>query len=336
MRLSTPILVVDDIALMRELLLRHLRALGFTSVHAATSGDDAWRQLETLPVGLILSDWSMPGMSGLELLQRVRAHARLAALPFVLITAEMQRERIAEALAAGVSDFLLKPFTPGALEDKLRAVLTPRLPAGAAAPVGRATVLVVDDMADNLTLVAELLRDTYKVKLALRGDKALALAEAAPPDLVLLDIMMPDMDGFEVCRRLKEHPRTAHVPVMFLSALDQGERVVAGLALGAVDYVNKPIEPAVLQARVATALRLARAQSDAQAQLALMVDNVRLREAEARRVEPARAGALADLRAASARLLADPGLTPEQRAAAEAIAAATAALAPVLAPPEAP
>ena len=76
----------------------------------------------------------------------------------------------------------------------------------------QATVLIVDDTPDNLTLMSELLQDIYRVKVANSGERALSLAASAPPDLILLDIMMPDMDGYEVCRRLKSSPATAHIP----------------------------------------------------------------------------------------------------------------------------
>ncbi|MDS4014432.1 MAG: two-component system response regulator [Candidatus Accumulibacter sp.] len=121
----------------------------------------------------------------------------------------------------------------------------------------KATVLVVDDTPDNLALMSALLKETYKVKVANRGDRGLQIAaSAAPPDLILLDVMMPDIDGYEVCRRLKTDPRTADIPVIFLTARTELEDEQRGLALGAVDYITKPISPPILLARVATQLSL--------------------------------------------------------------------------------
>ena len=117
----------------------------------------------------------------------------------------------------------------------------------------RKTVLVVDDTPANIQLVSGLLRERYKVKVATSGEKALKIATAdPPPGLILLDVMMPEMDGFEVCRRLKGDSVTTGIPVIFLTGKDdEGERR-EGLALGAVDYLSKPVDPAALDACVET------------------------------------------------------------------------------------
>ena len=120
-----------------------------------------------------------------------------------------------------------------------------------------ATVLVVDDTPENLSLMGALLRDHYHVKVANQGEKALKIAQAeAPPDLILLDIMMPGIDGYEVCRQLKARTQTRDIPVIFLTARAEIEDERLGLALGAVDYITKPISPPILLARVATHLAL--------------------------------------------------------------------------------
>ncbi|MBW7900927.1 MAG: two-component system response regulator [Rhodocyclaceae bacterium] len=118
-------------------------------------------------------------------------------------------------------------------------------------------VLIVDDTPDNLLLMNRLLKDDYSVRIANGGERALALAAAgAPPDLILLDVMMPDMDGYEVCRRLKSDPALAGIPVIFLTAKSEPDDERMGLELGAVDYIAKPISPAIVLARVKTHLAL--------------------------------------------------------------------------------
>ncbi len=119
------------------------------------------------------------------------------------------------------------------------------------------TILVVDDTPDNLALMSGLLRTHYKVKVANHGDKGLKIAQGEqPPDLILLDIMMPDVDGYEVCRRLKANAATSDIPVIFLTAKSEVEDERMGLELGAADYITKPISPPILMARVATQLSL--------------------------------------------------------------------------------
>ena len=121
----------------------------------------------------------------------------------------------------------------------------------------KATILVVDDTPDNLTLMTGLLKDNYKVKVANGGEAALKIvASGPPPDLILLDIMMPGMDGYEVCRRLKRDPGTMNIPVIFLTAKADVEDEKKGLELGAIDYITKPISPPIVMARVKNHLAL--------------------------------------------------------------------------------
>jgi sigma-B regulation protein RsbU (phosphoserine phosphatase) len=118
------------------------------------------------------------------------------------------------------------------------------------------TILAVDDTPENLDVVKGILSTDYIVKAATSGPMALKIAEKQPPDLILLDIMMPEMDGYEVCRRLKENEHTKDVPVIFLTAMDQTTDEAQGFELGAADYMTKPVNPPILKARVATHLAL--------------------------------------------------------------------------------
>ncbi|MBM7060311.1 two-component system response regulator [Pseudomonas sp. UL073] len=124
------------------------------------------------------------------------------------------------------------------------------------------TVLIVDDTPDNLTILADLLKILYRVKAARDGAKALQIAASDDkPDLILLDVMMPGMSGFEVCRQLKAQPETRDIPVIFLTTLGAAEDELRGLELGAVDYITKPINPPTVLLRVDNHLKL-KAASD--------------------------------------------------------------------------
>lgn len=119
------------------------------------------------------------------------------------------------------------------------------------------TILVVDDTPDNLSLMNALLKDIYKVKIANSGERALKIARGEiPPDLILLDIMMPEMDGYEVCRQLKQESKTRDIPVMFLTAKSEIEDETLGFEFGAVDYITKPLSPSIVLARVKAQLQL--------------------------------------------------------------------------------
>jgi putative two-component system response regulator len=120
-----------------------------------------------------------------------------------------------------------------------------------------ASVLVVDDSPDNLSLMNGLLKDAYRVRVANNGARALKIAQSGtPPDLILLDVMMPCMDGYEVCRRLKADAGSRDIPIIFLTARSEPADEQLGLELGAVDYITKPVSPPIVLARVRTHLRL--------------------------------------------------------------------------------
>src|SRR6478735_12641317 len=128
-------------------------------------------------------------------------------------------------------------------------------------PIPKSLILVVDDITKNLQVVGTVLRNQgYKVMPAASGAEALKCARAQLPDLILLDLMMPEMDGLEVCRRLKGDSATSQVPVVFLTASNEMEHLVKGFEVGAVDYVTKPFNPPELLARVRTHLELKHAR----------------------------------------------------------------------------
>ncbi|TAN44108.1 MAG: PleD family two-component system response regulator [Nitrospirae bacterium] len=120
------------------------------------------------------------------------------------------------------------------------------------------SILIVDDMPLNIQVLNELLQDDYRVFFSTTGADALERIHVLKPDLVLLDIMMPDMDGYEVCRRLKAEPEFKDVPVIFITAMAQEENEAEGLKLGAVDYITKPFNPPIVRLRIKNQLELKR------------------------------------------------------------------------------
>ena len=293
------ILIADDYHQMRLAVHHVLNDMQLKDVQIATQGYEARQILDSMNVSMVIADWNMPGMTGYELLCWCRNDPRYKQLPFILLTAESSREHLAKAVSAGVTDYLVKPFTSAVLKARIARLLrprgneSPRLPGkplpvelpllGLDAPseerLARSSVLVVDDVATNIEVITGILKDDYSVKVAINGRKALEIASGStPPDLILLDVMMPEMDGYEVCRQLKADTRTARIPVIFLTARDQADDVVDGFDLGAVDYIAKPVQPTVLKARLRTHLKLSQALQDLNRQNATLADNARLRD----------------------------------------------------------
>jgi len=126
------------------------------------------------------------------------------------------------------------------------------------------TILAVDDTPENLDVVKGILGSQYIVKVAINGQMALKIVEKQPPDLVLLDIMMPGMSGYEVCEQLKANPDTRHIPVIFLTAMEQTSDEASGFELGAADYITKPVNSPILEARVKTHLALKQSMDELQ------------------------------------------------------------------------
>ncbi len=124
------------------------------------------------------------------------------------------------------------------------------------------SILIVDDTIENIDVLEAMLSEDYKIKAAINGKVALKIAERNLPDLILLDIMMPGMDGYEVCEKLKDNPKTAHIPVIFVTAMAEEEDEERGFNLGAVDYIIKPFRKMIVKARIVTHLALSNQQRE--------------------------------------------------------------------------
>ncbi|MFZ2406911.1 MAG: hybrid sensor histidine kinase/response regulator [Methylobacter sp.] len=279
-------LIVDDFDSMRNVMNSLLRSLGYENILTAKDGAEALRILRFQQVSVVLSDWDMPVMDGLALLKAIRADRRLQNLPFLMITDKTDRQRIEDAINNGVSDLLIKPYTSRDLVSRIERVMSWRPRKISADPESsdrkkavRPTILVVDDMPDNLFLLSNLFKDEYRVRVADSGEKALLICQSdSPPDLVLLDIMMPGMDGFEVAKRMRNHPGSEHIPVIFVTSMTNDEARLKGLELGAIDFVAKPINPDVLKPRVRNFLRYVELHKQLQADYDAMQELARLRE----------------------------------------------------------
>ena len=158
------------------------------------------------------------------------------------------------------------------------------------------TVLIVDDFPENLLVLSDLLQPFYEVRVATTGRKALRIAASPPcPDLILLDVMMPDLDGYQVFEQLRGNPATRDIPVIFVTAMDSDEAEMHGLQIGAVDYITKPIVPPIVLARIRTQLELKQAQDQLRYQNDHLESEIAKRMAENELIQEVSIRALAHL-----------------------------------------
>jgi len=260
------VLVVEDDANNLDVASRIIRASG----HEALVAADGVAGLELARVerpDAVLVDLLLPRMDGWSLTRSLRTEAWASSIPIIAVSALALPSDRARAIEAGCDDFVSKPFAPA----ELRAILLRYFPGGPAAavaprdgtpprptghpvaPIGR--VLIVDDEVANVELLARRLEAIgCQTQVASSGERAIALAKSEQPDLILLDVMMPGIDGWQTCRRLKSQPETADIPVIFVTARDRSEDVSKGFEVGGIDYIAKPFEPVELAARVRSAI----------------------------------------------------------------------------------
>ena len=263
------ILVVDDVSENLHILVGILR--NDFAIIVATNGPKALELAARQPVpDLILLDIRMPGMDGYEVLHRLKSDPVTADIPVIFVTALAETADEAVGLRLGAADYVTKPINPELLLLRVNNQLELRrhrrrsavgLGAEALLRQDKPALLLVDDIPENLHGLATALQDEYRIMVAPNGSRAVELATgSSPPDLVLLDIIMPEMDGYEVCRRIKSSPVGSRIPVIFVTVVDSVVDKVQGFSIGAADYITKPFDIDEVRARVRTHLDLSRLQ----------------------------------------------------------------------------
>ena len=262
------ILVVEDNALNRKLIRTVLEVNGYTALET-DNAEEGLAIARARHPALILMDIQLPGMDGASATRLLRGDPGIRDIRVIAVTASVMPTKTPEVMSAGFDGMQTKPISVAALLDEVRRVLDQRAPsvAVARAPAGPALgrengspraghVLVVDDTPENVKLLAELLMaDGYRVSTAASGPAAIAAIAAQAPDLVLLDVMMPGMSGYDVCRHLRHDEATSLLPVVLVTALD-GEERIKGIEAGADDFLTKPVNAAEMLARVRSLLRI--------------------------------------------------------------------------------
>jgi diguanylate cyclase (GGDEF)-like protein/PAS domain S-box-containing protein len=258
------ILIVDDVNENLHTLMNILR--DDYAIVAATNGEKTLEIAQRDPApDLILLDVKMPVMDGYEVLHHLKNNEKTADIPVIFVTALSETIEEEKGLKLGVADYITKPINSNLL--KLRVLTQLELRRYRRRPErfmeqasAKPTLLVVDDVPENIHELIYALQDSYHLIVANNGIKALELLRSSSPDLVLLDILMPDLNGYEVCRRMKATPEGNRIPVIFVSVIDRAVDKVRGFSIGAADYITKPFDIDEVKARIRTHLELSRLQ----------------------------------------------------------------------------
>ncbi|SFC11642.1 response regulator [Pseudoalteromonas denitrificans] len=286
-------LIIEPVENMRVTIAAMLVKLSFGKVIQAKNGAEALVILDKGHINIVISEYNLPKVNGIELLRHIRSNYETSRIPFVMLSSTIEQNEVLLAIQHGVSEYVVKPFSIKILQKYLISSMENPIKSTASLlstykenaitqseiVQEKPVILVVDDVPDIIHVIADVLRKDYKVKGVVSGEKALKICQSkSQPDLILLDIMMPGMDGLELCKIIKTDPLTQHITIIFLTALNQPEKVVEGLSLGAVDYITKPINPKITKARVKTHINSILNQKLLRSQLDTMIDNISLRD----------------------------------------------------------
>ena len=270
------VLIVDDMPVNVKILSIKLKAAGY-DVLSAYNGEDAIKAARDEEPDIILLDIMMPGMDGYEVTKVLKSDPRTSIIPIVLVTALKGVDDKVTGLDAGADDFLSKPPNQAELLARVRSLVKlKKLQEEAvslsgkvevASPEGdeeegedeeKGLILIIDDDVKTSGLWSKLLKDNYNCVLATTGDEAMALFDEAVPDLILLDLLLPDMHGLDLLKRIKKNPDLKEISVIIVSSLSDLETKVKSIDLGGDDYLVKPVNSLELHARVRAAMKKSR------------------------------------------------------------------------------
>ncbi len=251
------VLVVEDTALNMK-LVRALLHAGKYKVLESIEAETGIQLVREHHPDLVLMDIQLPGMDGLTATRLIRNDAAIKDIPVVALTSHAMQGDEEKALAAGCDGYITKPIdTRDFLNTIAQFVKKKNTSEEKKIFVGKNRILIVDDDPLNVKLLQTMLaKENYEVIEAYDGESTLKIASEEHPDLILLDIMMPGMDGYEATRILKNDPKTKDIPILLITSLDGRDDKLKGLRVGADDFLNKPVNTSELRARVQSLLRL--------------------------------------------------------------------------------
>lgn len=247
------VIVINDAPVVREVIAKNLHKIGFEedNVFQASDGLEGINMLRAEQVDLIISDWNMPNMDGLELLKTIKGYPELASIPFIMITSESEKEKVDEAFKAGVNQYIFKPFKPDYFSEKIQQTLGKNL-------YGAKQVMVVDDSPVIRRIVEKQLKmlgfGGFNFLGAGNGVLALSLLEEKKVDLIITDLHMPDMDGIEFVREVRINEKTDLIPVLMITSDYNTNKMLEAYEAGVDEFMQKPFKVVALEEKIKTLL----------------------------------------------------------------------------------
>ena len=217
--------------------------------------------LENLMPDLILLDVNMPDVDGYDTIKSLKADERYADIPVIFLTGDSDRESVVKGLSLGAVDYVIKPFSPPKLIESIETHLNPKkrknhTPDDESS--SKPSVLVVDDVASMLRAIQYALRDRYKVFILSKSEDALDFLRTKTPDLILLDYLMPVLNGFDLIPLIRALPDHKDTPIIIITTEGTKDHVNEAMTIGASDFIVKPFNPKELNYKVSKHIRIAR------------------------------------------------------------------------------
>lgn len=243
------VIVIDDAPVVREVVIRNLGKMGFEDNNIFEAGDGMGGVgiLRSEQIDLIISDWNMPNMDGLELLQTIKGYPELENIPFIMITSESEKEKVDEAFKAGVNQYICKPFKPCYFKEKIEQTLGKNL-------YGSKQVMVADDSPVIRHIVEKQLKKLgfggFNFLGAGNGVIALSMLEEKKVDLIITDLHMPDMDGIELVREVRKGEKTDLIPVLMITSDYSPNKMLEAYDAGVDEFMQKPFKVVDLEEKV--------------------------------------------------------------------------------------
>lgn len=250
---SKNVLIIDDALVVRDVIYKYLLEMGFHNdgIYKAENGSEGLELLQKEKIDLIISDWNMPKMDGLELLNMIKEYNNLKDIPFIMATSENEKEKVDEAFKAGANQYIFKPFKPKHFKEKIQQTLEKNL-------YGAKQVMVVDDSSVIRKIIEKQLRQLgfgdFNFINAESGTSALACLEEQNIDLIITDLHMPEMDGIEFIQEVRNNDKTDGIPVLMVTSDYDPEKMMEAYQAGTDEFMQKPFKVVELEEKIKTLL----------------------------------------------------------------------------------